>query len=174
MQKIFNNFKLYTRNFYTIKKYNVLLLVTLLVFLSGCSLNTNQQKSTRDNTNEEFSLKQECYKYKNSLIKEVENFNNEQKLEKRGDNDGSFSYCKEVQELKEIFYSNKLNSCAHVIIEQTHCQPDQNAVSNISYEYQKLYNTLTNENIESFKTISRGEFFENINDVQGKIDIYKN
>lgn len=154
------------------KKF-ILVLISSILVLSGCSLNTKKNVTTTNN-NEEFSLKQECYKYKDNLDKEVEKFNSEQKLEKRGDNNGLFSYCKETQELKEIFYSNKLNSCVHVIIEKTLCQPDQNVVFNVSYEYQNLYNTLTNEKVESFRTISRGTPFENADEVQAEIDSYKN
>jgi len=151
----------------------LLIFVLLVIVLSGCSLNSNKN-ATQNNKDEEFSLKQECYKYKDNLTKNIEKFNNEQKLEKREDNDGSFSYCEETQKLKEIFYSNKLNSCAYVVTETTLCQTDQNTAFNVSYEYQNLYNTLTNEKVESFRTISRSAPFENANEVQAKIERHKN
>ena len=148
-----------------------LLIISSLLLLTGCTKTTPNNETNSANN---FALKQECYNYKSNIEKKVTEFNAGQNVEKRGNNDGSFSLCKETQELKEIFYSTKLNSCAHVLIEQTVCQPDENTALHTSYEYQNLYNTLTGEQFESFKTISRGAPFESANEVERKIDEYKN
>lgn len=148
----------------------ILLILPLLLVLTGCAKTTPNDKAS---ASDEFTLKQECYNYKTDIEKNVNEFNADQVIEKRGDNDGSFSLCKETQELKEIFYSPKLDSCAHVMIEQTVCKPNENVAFSTSYEYQNLYNTLTGEQLESFKTISRSAPFENTNEVEQKIDEYK-
>ncbi len=145
----------------------ILLLFPLL--LTGCSLKTNEV----ENDTKAFSLKQECFKYKEGIQKEFDNFNTKQQPQERADNDGSTRKCYENKELKEIFYSNKLNSCAQVEVQKTYCNTPDMKSYGVSYEYNILSNVLTGETLEYIKTISRGEGFETPQRTKEIIDSYR-
>ena len=150
-----------------IKKFLPILLLTPLL-VTGCSL----QKKIEKNTNQ-FALKQECYNYKQQIEKEIANFNSKQQPEQRSDNDGSTRMCYENKEFKEIFYSSRLDSCAHEEIQRTFCSTPDLKSYGISYEYNILVNTLTGEELEYIQNISRGEPFETPQKTQEIIDSYK-
>ncbi len=149
------------------------LIVCSLLIFSGMGCQKVSPKSEVPKKEVTFKQKEECASYKDNINKEVEVFNQKQIIERRGDNDGSYSFCKEIRELQEVFYSPKVNSCIQAITEKTLCQPNQNVAFHVSYEYLNLKDVLTEKQLESFRVIWRGEGYESMDDIQQKIENYK-
>lgn len=174
-----------------------LFIIVVLIFgLSFYFMRTNNQRIIipKNNVNQKigsdnFSKKVECEKYKDQIIKNINQFNLSQKPEVRdGNNNGTsdhdYNLYIESNEFKEIFYSPKVNSCVYLGSRKTLIKLGANADPNkgnwdISYETYYLIDVLTNKEIDFNKglpflqIISRGDQFISKKDADVIINDYR-
>jgi len=124
--------------------------------------------------NDDFTKKIECEKYRDSIAKTINQYNNSQVPEIRNSNntgtgDEAINHLYvENKELKEIFYSPKVNSCLYLEISRTLMKSNPNAKANegnwgTSFEYYNLIDALTDNQIDSIFTINRSERMDEYN-----------
>ena len=139
------------------------------------STNNSQIVPSEENKqNDNFTKKIECGKYRDSLIKIINQYNNSQTPEIRNSsntgagNEAINHLYIENKELKEIFYSPKVNSCLYLEISRTLMKSNPNAKANegkwsTSFEYYNLVDALTGNQIDSISTINRSERMDEYN-----------
>ncbi|MCX6721104.1 MAG: hypothetical protein NT026_00660 [Candidatus Staskawiczbacteria bacterium] len=163
----------------------ILPVVILLGFIIwGGFFYASQINKKQDN----FQKKIDCEKYKSQILDKINRFNSAQKPELRnGDNTGTnpdYNLYVESDELKEIFYSPKVNSCLYVESDKTlmklgaDAKPDVGNWSTL-YETYYLIDALTNEKIDFYQglpflqIISRGDVFNSEKQANEIISAYK-
>lgn len=123
---------------------------------------------------DDFTKKIECEKYRDSIAKTINQYNNSQTPEIRNSNntgteDEAINHLYvENKELKEVFYSPKVNSCLYLEISRTLMKSDPHAKANegswgTSFEYYNLIDALTGNQIDSVFTINRSERMDSYN-----------
>jgi hypothetical protein len=144
----------------------------------------NEEVKTSDSAQDDFQNKMECYNLKEKIEIDMEKFNSEQTPEKRTVDRGAVEeyMCFEQKELKEIFFSKKLNTCLHVEIDKTICKSLMSYSSGeyyVSYETDYLIDTLSNEKIDFnnglnfLQIINNGQQFNTQEDADKIINEYK-
>jgi hypothetical protein len=137
----------------------------------------------------EFSKKIECEKYKDQIIKSIKQFNSLQKPEVRdsnnsGEGEPMNNLYVENNELKEVFYSPKVNSCVYLESRKTLAKLEADANPKIGnweiiYETYYLIDVLTSKEISfndgstSLQIIHRGEQFHSEQEADIIIDMYR-
>lgn len=170
----------------------IIILLTILVgsylFVVKRQQSTKNISNSNGNTNlinqTDFQNKMGCYNLKDKIEKDMQDYNSEQVPQKRTADWGAVEdfMCYEQKELKEIFYSKKLNSCLHVEIFKTICKSLM-AYSlgeyYVSSETDYLIDTLSNEKIDFnnglnfLQIIHRGQQFNSQEDADTIINNYK-
>ena len=140
------------------------------------SKNSEGQKNNED----VFAKKVECEKYKDEIIIKINQFNAKQKPEVRND----YNLYVESNEFKEIFYSQKINSCVYLESRKTLSKRSANADPNTgdwntSYETYYLIDVLTNKEIDFNKGLpflqitNRGEQFNSEKEAHDILNEYR-
>lgn len=131
-------------------------------------------KPEEENMADDFTKKIECEKYRDPIAKRINQYNNSQTPEIRNSNntgtgDEAINHLYvENKELKEIFYSPKVNSCLYLEISRTLMKSDPYSKANegswgTSFEYYNLIDALTGNEIDSVFTINRSERMDQYN-----------
>ena len=139
-----------------------------------------ENKEIADNL---FEKNIKCEKYKEEIIEKISLYNNSRKPEVRnGNNDDTsapdyHSYIEE-KEFEEIFYSPEVNSCLYLESQRTLMKIDSDLVSTDGqwmtvHEYYNLIDILSDKEIESVRTMWRGEQFDSYDSVQNLVDKYR-
>ncbi len=179
-----------------------IIIVALIIGLIFYFLQINKQKISKENNNiaeqavfntktdnNEFAKKIECEKYKDQIIKKINQYNSIQKPEVRDSNNSGEgepinNLYVESNEFKGVFYSSKVNSCLYVEIRRTLVKRGAEADPNVgnwgvSSEYYYLIDALTskeidfNEGMSSFQTINRSEQLRSKKEANDLIDQYR-
>lgn len=144
---------------------------------------------TKTKQEDYFQKKIECEKYKEDILKDINKYNNSQKPEIRNSNNDISgepinNLYVEQKELKELFYSPKINSCVYLESMKTLVKRGENAnpdVGNwaISYDTYYLIDVLTGKQIDFNKglpflqIIHGGEIFNSEQDADQIIEEYR-
>jgi len=136
-----------------------------------------------------FEQKLKCNELRASIESSIKDYNSQQKPKQESQNNElavddpqqTFGLYINAKELYDFFYSSKLNTCVYVEIMRTSLKTsgDSELGGHIEYwkpvyEYYNFIDALTGTTIDSVRTISRGEIFDDFKNVKSKIDSFKN
>lgn len=161
-------------------------ILLVLLLIAGSTLYffiflPNQNKNKTIKAGFLFEQKLKCNSLKLSIENVIKDYNSQQKLERLSQNNAltpddpqqTYGMYLNSKELNDFFYSPKLNTCLYVEIARTSLKTsgDSELGSPIEYwnpvyEYYNFIDALTGTTINSIRTISRGEKYDDFNDVQ--------
>ena len=146
----------------------------------------NEKKEQSDNL---FEKKIECEEYQNKIVKKIDQYNKTQKPEYRDSNNSGFgepmiNLYVEQNELKEIFYSPKVNSCVYLESRKTLAKQGADARADVGiwdviYDTYFLIDILNhkeinfNNGLNFLQVIHRGEEFNLQKEIDAVISKYK-
>lgn len=170
------------------KKENLILPISVIIgcfilggffYLSQINKQKDVQKENESKINEDFSKKMECEKYKEGILENIQKYNISQKPEIRDSNNSNDNnepvnntYI-DKKELKEIFYSPKINSCLYIEDLKTSMKYNANETWGVVYEYYNIIDVFTDKKLESIKIINRGEVINFDMDIEKIMNKYK-